>query len=162
MSDPTDPAKPAPDADTAPNPAQKAYGKYRTRVTAFPDTASPWGRAGWQAPPPSAMALGRAPKPSPKAPDPMGSLTERLGDTVKLTIDLLNATLFSAADALSGLGTRERGGCDCDDDRHRRSDACCAGDHGHGCPDDGDWRRRCRPRVTSCGHVHDGGCRCGC
>ena len=156
MSDPNDHAEPAPQADPTPNPAQKAYGRYRTRLAGFPEPDSPWGHAGWQAAPPSAMAFGRPQKPEPKTPDPMGSLTERLGDTVKLSLDLLNATLFSAANALSGLGERERGGCDCgcDDDRDRRHEGCCGCERGCGCHEERDWGHHCQPHVGRCG--------CGC
>ena len=148
----TDDTQPAPAADPAPgatpNPAQQAFGKYRTRLAGFPDAGSPWGPAAWQAPPPSAMALGHGRTSAPKAPDPMGSLTDRLGDTVKLSLDLLNAGLFSAASALSALGERERGGCGCDDGWDRHHEGRC------GCHEDRDWDHHCRPHVGGCGCAH--------
>jgi hypothetical protein len=148
MSDETAAAKP--DANPAPhaNPAQQAFGKYRTRLAAFPDPGSPWGAGQWPAPP-SVVPMGAAPG---KA-GAMGSLGERLGDTVKLSIDLLNATLYGAANILAGLGAEERRcGCGCDDARG----GCGCGSGGDRCGDCCDQMGVpcCRPNVSGCG--------CGC
>ncbi len=81
---------------------------------------------------------------------PMGSLTERLGATVRLGVDLLNAALASGASALTGLtaapgvmGWAERGcggGCSCGGGYGCGYDCCEA--MGCGC---------CRPGVSACG-----------
>jgi hypothetical protein len=144
MSDQTDAAKPALNPSTNPgttppaNPAQQAFGKYRTRVASLPNPGSPWGTGAWPAPP-SVMPMGTAP---PRMADAIGSLGERLGDTVKLSIDLLNATLFGAANVLAGLGAEERrGDCSCNDGRGSCDCGCC-GQMAVPC---------CRPNVSGCG-----------
>jgi hypothetical protein len=145
MPDETNPADPAPTANPSPqaNPAEQAFGKYRTRLAAFPDPASPWGPGAWPAPP-SAMPLGSAP---PAKSNYIGAVGERLGDTVKLSIDLLNAALYGAANALAGMADEERrGGCGCEDQRG-----------GCGCSHDWDCcghmdESHCRPHLNGCGY----------
>jgi hypothetical protein len=134
---------PNPAAPPPPNPAQAAFGKYRTRIAARP-MEMPWDSAGWPMPP-SAMMPGASPR---AAPHPLGSLSMRLGSTVRLSVDLLNATLVSAANALGGMASLERRECGCEDGCGHH-DRCC----GHDCCYQMELEC-CRPSVRGCG--------CGC
>ena len=86
--------------------AQEAFGKYKARLLGGPAAmlATP---PGW-AMPPSMGTLPNYPLGFPygpqgfQQPHPIGSLTERLGESVRLGIDLLNAVLASGAGALRG------------------------------------------------------------
>jgi hypothetical protein len=74
----------------------------------------------------------------------MGSLTDRLGTTIRLGVDLLNAVLASGASALGGGTSAHWGGhgCGC---------GCERGDHcGYDCCEvmAGEC---CRPGVHGCG-----------
>jgi len=70
---------------------------------------------GW-AMPPSMGALPAYPPgypyapPGPERPHPMGSLAERLGTTVRLGVDLLNAALASGVSAFGGIAAEYRPG----------------------------------------------------
>ena len=140
MTDGTNPTSPAGGASAAgqqnPNPAQEALGKYRARLAAFP-MATPWGSAGWPPMPPSAMMP--AAHAQGMQPHPLGSLSLRLGSTLRLGIDLLNATLASATNALSGIGASERSDCGCGGDCGCHRDCCremamdCCSPGAHGC-----------------------------
>lgn len=156
MSDTNNPATPAASAKSgaaatpaagaaAPgtNPAQEAFGRYRTRLAAYPMAM------GWPTPP-SAMMPGTMPR---GAPHPLGSLSERLGGTVRLGVDLLNATLMGAANMISGMAADRRGygyGCECGRGRGWYDGCCghdCCREMGVGC---------CSPGVRGCG------CSCDC
>ena len=134
-----------------PNPAQAAFGKYRARLAGQPMGMPPWGTsAGWPPMPPSAMMAGAYPQ---TMPHPLGSLSHRLGSTLRLSVDLLNATLVSAAHALGGYGSLQRPGygcgegCGCHDGCRNHHD-CCR-EMGVAC---------CYPGVHGCGCD----CCCGC
>jgi hypothetical protein len=127
------------------NPAQEAFGRYRTRLAAYP------AATGWPTPP-SAMMPGQMPR---SAPHPLGSLSERLGGTVRLSVDLLNATLLGAANMISGMAAERRGygySCDCGCGRGWHDGRCghdCCREMGVGC---------CSPGVRGCGCSWDCGC----
>lgn len=144
------PATPAPASGAAA--AQEAFGKYKARLAGGP-VAMPvmpgWGM------PPSMGALPGYPlgypyaASGPERPHPMGSLTERLGATIRLGVDLLNAVLARGATGLGGGMAAHPGaswgghGCGCE-----HGDRCgydCCEVMGNGC---------CRPGVHGCG--------CGC
>jgi len=134
------------------NQAQEAFSNYKSRLAAGP-VAMPV-MPGW-AMPPSMGALPPYPPAYPYGPQgpqrshPMGSLTERLGSTIRLSIDLLNAALASGASALGGgMGPQWGGhgrdcgcGCGCEHGDRRGCDCCevmaseCChpGVHGRGC-----------------------------
>jgi hypothetical protein len=124
------------------NAAQEAFGRYKARMAA--PMAVPmmpgWGMPPSMAPLPGYFYGGTGPD----RPHPMGSLTERLGATVRLGMDLLNAALSSGVSALSGGYPAAAGyhpvghGCGCD---------CC----GYDCCE-----------VTSCGCCRPGVHGCGC
>jgi hypothetical protein len=111
---------------------------------------------GWGMPP-SMGALPTYPpgypyaQPGPQRPHPMGSLTERLGATIRLGVDLLNAALASGASALGGGMAPHSGGqcgghgsgCGCE-----RSDRC-----GYDC---------CEVMADECCRPGVHGCGCGC
>ena len=129
---------------TPPNPAQQAFGKYRTRLAAQPMAMG----MGWPMPP-STMMLGEGHQGHRPGPHPLGSLSERLGSTVRLSVDLLNAALFNATNMLGALTSLERrqygreGGCGCD---------CGCGQHSCGCKCCGGMDVECcRPGVHGCG-----------
>jgi hypothetical protein len=140
------PATPAPASGATA--AQEAFGKYKARLAGGP-VAMPM-MPGW-AMPPSMGALPVYPAgypyapPGPERPHPMGSLTGRLGMTIRLGIDLLNAALASGASALGGgmapqegghgCGCGCGGGCGCGHDccRVMACDCCRPGVHGCGC-----------------------------
>lgn len=140
------PATPAPESgDTA---AQKAFRQHRSRLVGGP-IAMPLmpGRAmppSMGALPPYPPGYPYAPR-GPDRPHQMGSLTERLGATVRLGVDLLNAALASGASALGGGMTTHLGGhgsgCDCERGDRRgydccevmASECCRPGVHGCGC-----------------------------
>jgi hypothetical protein len=130
-----------------PNPAQEAFGKYRTRLGVQP-VGTPWGSAGWPPQPPSMM-----PGSAQAAPHVLGSLSTRLGSTLRLSFDLLNATLASAAHALGGIAALDRrggyeGGCGCGCEDGYGHHECC----GHDC---------CRPMGRECCRPTVHGCGCG-
>lgn len=99
---------------------------------------------GW-AMPPSMGALPNYPSanhfapPGVMRPHPMGSLTERLGSTLRLGVDLLNAALARGTSMLGGGAMQwDAHGCGCDRCGHDCCDAmsaeCCRpGAHGCGC-----------------------------
>jgi hypothetical protein len=93
--------------------AQEAFGKYKARLAGGP-MGLPM-MPGW-AMPPSMGALPGYPAGFPYMPQgpqpehPMGSLTQRLGTTIRLGIDLLNAALASSTGALGGMGAQPWGG----------------------------------------------------
>ena len=153
----TSDGSPKPEAGGSANAAQEAFGRYRARVAGGPTMMPmmPGPMPGWGMPPSMAMfpqAPGYMPTAAPGGPHPMGSLTERLGATLRLGVDLLNAALASGAGALSGMGAAyspgyghggpwHTGGCGCES-------GCgydCCEVLNCGC---------CRPGVSSCG--------CGC
>jgi hypothetical protein len=130
--------------------AQDAFGKYKARLAGpMMMPATP----GW-AMPPSMAAMPPLYPPGypyasqgPERPHPLGSLTERLGATLRLGVDLLNAALASGAHALgggmAGYGPWGGHGCECG-----CADPCgydCCGVMGKEC---------CRPGAHGCG--------CGC
>lgn len=152
MSDTTptpekEPVTPAPASGAA---ALEAFGKYKARLAGGP-TAIPL-MPGWAMPPSMGALPGYPPglpyaPPGPERPHPMGSLTERLGATVRLGVDLLNAALASGASALGGGIGPQRwgepwGGC-----------GCGGGSCGYDCCDVM-GSKCCRPGVHGCG--------CGC
>jgi hypothetical protein len=159
-SDPTPggtPATPPPASGAAA--AQEAFGKYKARLAGGP-MAMP-AMPGW-AMPPSMGALPNYPpgypfaQQGPERPHPMGSLTERVGATLRLAVDLLNATLASGASALSGgmaayypggqWGGQWGGqGCGCERCGGDRCGYDCCAVTGSEC---------CRPGAHGCG--------CGC
>jgi hypothetical protein len=81
----------------------------------------------------------------PVPPHPLGSLTERLGATLRLGVDLLNATLASGARALGGGMMPSQAddawgghGCGCDPCGYdccgvMAAECCRPGVHGCGC-----------------------------
>ena len=149
MSDTTGSGAATPKPAQPTNAAQDAFGKYKSRLAAAPafmphagwhggaHGAPPWGM------PPSFAAMPGAAA----SPHPMGSLTERLGATVRLGVDLLNAALASGASALGGVASFEQRmwgaeshhhGCDCcgcgeDCCETMGCDCCRPGVHGCGC-----------------------------
>ena len=133
----------SPGASAGANPAQEAFGRYRTRIAAYPMAM------GWPTPP-SAMMPGTMPR---SAPHPLGSLSERLGGTMRLGVDLLNATLMGAANMISGMAADRRGyGCDCSRGRGWHDGYCghdCCREMGVGC---------CSPGVRGCGCSWDCSC----
>lgn len=142
------PATPAPASGASA--AQEAFGKYKSRLAGGP-MAMPV-MPGW-AMPPSMGALPTYPPGYPYAPQgperphPMGSLTERLGATIRLGVDLLNAALASGAGALGGGMAPQWGGhgCGCGCERGDRCGYDCCEVMAREC---------CRPGVHGCG--------CGC
>ena len=79
----------------------------------------------------------------------MGSLTERLGATIRLGFDLFNAALARGASELGGMGYQQWGGHGCG--------------HGCGC----DHRDRCgydccEVMANECCRPGVHGCGCGC
>jgi hypothetical protein len=152
------PAMPAPATGTPSSPtapasgataAQEAFGKYKARLAGGP-VGFPM-MPGW-AMPPSMGALPGYPAGFPYMPQgpqqehPMGSLAHRLGTTIRLGIDLLNAALASSTGALGGMASQPWGG-----PSHGQGYSCdpC----GYDCCD-----------VMSCGCCRSGvhGCGCGC
>jgi hypothetical protein len=152
MSDPSPvpeekPATPAPASGATA--AQEAFGKYKARLATAPVAMPVMPGCGM---PPSMGALPGYPPGYPYAPQgsgqphPMGSLTERLGATIRLGFDLFNAALARGASELGGgMGSQQWGG------------------HGHGCGcDHGDRcgydcceviaNECCRPGVHGCGY----------
>jgi len=136
-------SKPESDASAA----QEAFGKYKARLAGGPMTMPPM--PGWAMPP----SMGPLPyyppgypyaPPGPERPHPMGSLAERLGATLRLGVDLLNAALASGAHALgggmAGYGAWSSNRCECG-----CGDPCgydCCGVTGKEC---------CRPGAHGCG-----------
>ena len=167
MSDPSPvpqgvPATPAPASGATPAPAsgataaQEAFGKYKARLAVGP-VAMPV-MPGWGMPPSMGALPGYPPgypyaASGPERPHPMGSLTERLGATIRLGVDLLNAALASGASALGGGmaphpggpwgGHGCGGGCGCE-----RGDRC-----GYDC---------CEVMASECCRPGVHGCGCGC
>lgn len=142
MSGPTKPAgntpseQPSNQPSDGSNPAQAAFGKYKSRLAAMPAWAMP----------PSMGALPGFPfgNHGQQQPHAMGSLTERLGMTLRLGIDLLNAGLASGVSALGSGGSMpdwggHGGGCGCEGNRHGydccevMGNGCRPGAHGCGC-----------------------------
>jgi hypothetical protein len=121
--------------------AQEAFGKYKARLAGGPIMMPGWAM------PPSMGALPNYPSANPFAPPgvmrphPMGSLTERLGSTVRLGVDLLNAALARGASMLGGGAMQwDSHGCGCGSDRcgydccdAMASECCRPGAHGCGC-----------------------------
>lgn len=150
------PATPAPAAGTPSSPAaggasaaQEAFGKYKARLAGGP-AGFPM-MPGW-AMPPSMGALPGYPAGFPYMPQapqpehPLGSLTHRLGTTIRLGIDLLNAALASSTGALGGMAMQPWGGSP--HGQGYRCDPCgydCCDVMSCGC---------CRPGVHGCGCGH--------
>jgi hypothetical protein len=145
-SNPTPDPAPTPPASPA-TPAQEAFGKYKARLAGGP-MAFP-AMTGWGMPP-SMGALPGYPMPAqgPSGPHPLGSLTERLGATVRLGLDLLNATLASGANALGGGMMPSPSGP--------------WGGHGHGCGCDSCGYNCCEVFDSGCCRPGVHGCGCGC
>lgn len=138
------PASPDPAAGGAA--AQEAFGRYKTRLAGGPIMMPGWAM------PPSMGAIPGFPSVNPYAPPmaarphPMGSLAERLGATVRLSVDLLNAALSRGSSMLGGAGAAMQWdaygcgcGCGCSgngcgyDCCEVAADCCRPGAHGCGC-----------------------------
>ena len=158
MSDPSPvpeekPATPAPASGATA--AQEAFGKYKARLATAPVAMPVMPGCGM---PPSMGALPGYPPGYPYAPQgsgqphPMGSLTERLGATIRLGFDLFNAALARGASELGGgMGSQQWGGT--------------WGGHGHGCGcDHGDrcGYDCCEVMANECCRPGVHGCGCGC
>ncbi|HET6183646.1 MAG TPA: hypothetical protein VFA03_08630 [Acetobacteraceae bacterium] len=148
QSNPPSGNAPEPPPEGGANAAQEAFGRYKSRLAAAPMAMGMM--PSWGMPPSMGMVPGFpfAP-PGTERPHPLGSLTERLGATLRLGIDLLNASLASGASALGGGMAMPHwgghgGGCGCGEDRCGYD--CCEV-MGCGC---------CRPGAHGCG------CGCGC
>lgn len=128
--------------------AQQAFGKYKARLAGGPMMMMP-PMPGW-AMPPSMGPLPFYPPGYPYAPQsaesphPSGSLSERLGATLRLGVDLLNAALASGAHALgggmAGYGQWDAHGCECSCCNPCGYDCCAV--MGQEC---------CRPGAHGCG-----------
>lgn len=130
-----------------PNKAQAEFQKYLKRMQAqggIPGFMMPSGGAGWAVPPSVTMMSGGghfAPSHHPE-----GSLTTRLGSTLRLGVDVLNAVLAGGVHFLNGVSGAAYGeqgyhqSCGCGDD-------CCGNDC---CGNDCCGCECCQPGVGSC------------
>jgi hypothetical protein len=134
--------------DTSPNKAQAEFQKYMKRMQAqggIPGFMMPGGEGapGWAVPPSVAMLPGGGGGYFAPIHHPEGSLTTRLGSTLRLGVDVLNAALAGGVRFLNGVsgaayGEQDYGGscgCGCGDD-------CCGCDC-CGC-------ECCQPGVGTC------------
>ncbi len=137
---------PKTDAPKEPNKAQVEFEKYLKRMQAqgaIPGFIMPGGGSGWGVPPSMTMMPGGgyfAPQHHPE-----GSLSTRLGSTLRLGVDVLNAALAGGVRFLNGVSGAAYGGqdsgqaCGCNDccGNECRGQDCC------GC-------ECCQPGVGSC------------
>jgi hypothetical protein len=100
---------PKPDGDTPkePNKAQAEFQKYMKRMQAqggIPGFMMPGGGPGWAVPPSLTMMPGGGYfAAAPQGHHPEGSLTTRLGSTLRLGVDVLNAALAGGVRFLNGV-----------------------------------------------------------
>lgn len=143
-----DAAAPKPETASAANVAQQAFGKYKARLAGGPSmmpVMPGWGMPpSFAAMPPGLGHPGQGGEPM----HPLGSLTERLGTTVRLGVDLLNAALRSSTAALDGMAAGCRLGMW--DERSYGGSCGCGNGCGYDCCEvmSGGC---CRPGVHGCG-----------
>lgn len=154
-----------PEGGHTPNKAHAEFERYKARLTTMQPTQDavmmPWGASaggmpGWALPPSLAMASSMMPSPYPAMPMPggysgSGGLLGRLGETLRLGIEVVNAALGSGLSALGGLYATMPGwgyephqygagygwgcscGCSCSCCKPNDCCSCCCVPGVHGC-----------------------------